>query len=97
MADETVDKSLDYLTKPLGKQKLSDRAQKYTDQALQCLVDELSNVEKGSQRVAAAKELLNRGWGQAPASLEVTGAGGSPLRAVLNISLTKDEDASNDE
>lgn len=49
-------------------------AQQYTDQALTTLVQVMQASESDAARVAAARELLDRGYGKSPQA--VTGEGG---------------------
>ena len=57
-------------------------AQKYTTRALAVLAGIMENSETDAARVAAAKELLDRGHGKSPQSL--TGEGGEgPITVVV--------------
>lgn len=52
-------------------------AQKYTVEAMKTLTDILKNGQSEQARIAAARELLDRGYGK-PAQA-VTGDGGGPI------------------
>ena len=52
-------------------------AQKYTSDALETLAQIMRGGESEAARVAAAKELLDRGHGKSPQAL--TGEGGGPI------------------
>jgi hypothetical protein len=54
-------------------------AQKYTNKALKTLAKIMENGEQESARVAAAKELLDRGFGRPSQSVEHMGEGGGPV------------------
>lgn len=56
-------------------------AQKHTPAALKTLVDVMGKSESDAARVAAARELLDRGHGKAPQA--ITGEDGGPLKAEI--------------
>lgn len=53
---------------PKGRRPLSHRARtlarKYTKQAVETLAREMTTATRSADRIAAASELLNRGWGR---------------------------------
>jgi hypothetical protein len=55
---------------------IAKKARVHTEAALNALVKALSDPKSC---VAAARELLNRGYGQAPQHVELTGADGGPV------------------
>ena len=57
-------------------------AQQYTDQALTTLVQVMQASESDAARVAAARELLDRGYGKSTQA--VTGEGGGPMKLELS-------------
>lgn len=59
--------------RPKADYTLAAEAKKHTKKALQALVEIVSDRES-PQRVSAARELLDRGWGKSP--LVLAGAGG---------------------
>ncbi len=65
---------------------LKELARQYTDKALKALVDVLETSETDAARVAAARELLDRGYGKASTVLAGDGDGG-PLKVVTRIEL----------
>ena len=60
---------------PAGRPKLPDdyktRIRDYTEQAISVLADALTDPDVRA-RVAAARELLDRGWGKAAVTLDAT-------------------------
>lgn len=62
-------------------------AQKYTEQAVAKIVDLMLNAESEQVRLAAAKELVDRGHGKAPQSVEHTGEGGGPIKASIEVAF----------
>lgn len=65
---------------------LKDIAREYTEEAIIALVSVLRS-ESGASRVAAARELLDRGYGKASQVLSGDEDGG-PLRLIHEIQLT---------
>ena len=57
-------------------------AQQYTDQALTTLVQVMQASESDAARVAAARELLDRGYGKSPQAH--TGENGGPMKLELS-------------
>jgi hypothetical protein len=67
---------------PKTPEELRSKARGFTDVALRTLVSIAgSSKAQAGARVAAASQLLDRGWGKAPASL--TGADGGDIRVVI--------------
>lgn len=59
---------------------LSDVAKEHTQAAIQTLVDIAGDEEQpAAARVSAAGAILDRGWGRAAQSVELTGANGGPI------------------
>lgn len=70
---------------------LAEAAREHSPAALQVLLDALKRPDTA---FAAAKELLDRGFGRAPQSVEVGGPDGGPIetRSQVDISgLTEDQ------
>lgn len=77
---------------PSGRPKvvktLRDLARAHTDSALKTLVDIMqSEAQPPASRVAAAKELLDRGYGKAPQPMDGDGDGG-PIKHLHKIERT---------
>lgn len=68
-------------------------ARKHTEAAVNKLVAIMSSDDPDmvSAQVAAAKALLDRGWGTPPQSISVTGEEGGPIRVVSAQPLSLDE------
>lgn len=64
---------------------LSEAARGHSPKALQVLVDALDDPDTA---FAAAKELLDRGFGKAPQSLEVAGPDGGPIQTENRLNVT---------
>jgi hypothetical protein len=61
-------------------------AQKYTGKAVETIYDLMLNGESEQVRLAAAKELIDRGHGKSPQSVEHTGEGGTgPIRHKIEV------------
>lgn len=70
--------------RPKELAEVRELARKHTTVAIERLVEWMrSNQPKAS--VAACNAILDRGWGKAPQSMELTGKDGAPLVPVLNI------------
>lgn len=54
-------------------------AQAYAPEAISALATILMNSESDTARIAAAKELLDRGYGKAMQGVELTGKNGEPV------------------
>lgn len=77
---------------PSGRPKevghVRDLARQHTEAAIMTLAEIMTNPEeKGAARVAAAEALLDRAWGKAPASMEITGEGGGPVGLVVHLHM----------
>jgi D-alanyl-D-alanine carboxypeptidase len=59
--------------------EIKELAQTYSAKALETLSAIMRNSDNDAARIAAAKELLDRGYGKATQSMEHTGANGVPL------------------
>lgn len=55
-------------------------AQQYGEDAVRELATILTTSENHSARIAAAKELLDRGYGKSKQSVELTGEDGGPMQ-----------------
>lgn len=55
-------------------------AQEYGEDAIRELATILTTSENHSARIAAAKELLDRGYGKSKQSVELTGEDGGPMQ-----------------
>lgn len=75
---------------------LADLAKGYTEQAINALVEVLT--EEGAPhaaRITAATALLDRGWGRPAQSLEISGDEENPLRHVMRVELVPLDDSAN--
>lgn len=62
---------------------LRELARAHTEEAVATLASIMADAgAPPSARVQAAQALLDRGWGRAPQSLEVTGAEGGPVKVL---------------
>lgn len=68
---------------PGGRPKLVEHvrelAREHTELAITTLVDICKSGDKDTARVAAASELLNRGWGKPPQEISGPGGGAIPV------------------
>lgn len=71
-------------TPNLATASIRDIARQYTDQAVMALVGVLSD-ESAAARVAAAKELLDRGFGKS--TTVIGGDAENPLKVITTIEL----------
>lgn len=62
-------------------------AQKHTAKAVEVIRELMLNSESEQVRLAAAKELIDRGHGKAPQSVEHTGEGGGPIQAKVEVAF----------
>lgn len=62
-------------------------ARRYTDQALGVVVGALKD-DSCTNRLAAAKEILDRGWGKATQTTKLEGDPDNPIAVVTKIILT---------
>lgn len=76
---------------PSGLAEVRQLARTYTELAINTLAEICQSSDKDPARVAAASVLLDRGWGKAQATIEVTGATGGPFPAV-KIDLARLDD-----
>lgn len=77
--------------------EIKDLAREHGPFIIEKLVDILANGTSETARIAAAKELLDRGYGKSTAVQELSGPGGAPLsppRLVIQT-LSSDEDNDN--
>lgn len=65
---------------------LTELARSYTEEAVTALVDVMRQGDSDSARVAAAKHILDRGWGQAPQTIAI-----EPPTEPLDMSNLSDE------
>ncbi len=54
-------------------------ARQQTESAIRTLTEIMLQGEKDSDRLAAAKAILDRAWGTAPATIELSGPQGGPI------------------
>jgi hypothetical protein len=67
---------------------VKDLAQEFGEEAIKALVEIVRDGEAPhAARVAAIREVLDRGYGKAKQGLEVTGAEGGPVSMVTRIEL----------
>lgn len=66
-------------------------AQEYGADAIDKLAKLMNEAESEQAQIAAAKELLDRGYGRAPQALELTGANGGPITTKTERDLTDEE------
>jgi hypothetical protein len=71
-------------------------AQEYGPDAIRELATILATSENHSARIAAAKELLDRGYGKSMQAVELTGADGGPLETITRVELVALDDDSQD-
>ena len=64
-------------------------AQQYTGEAVQTIYNLMRDGESEQIRLAAAKELIDRGHGKAPQSVEHTGEGGGPIKASVEVAFVR--------
>lgn len=63
-------------------------AQEYGEEAIKALVEIVRDGDAPhAARVSAVKEILDRGYGKASQSVELTGAKGGPVETVTRIEL----------
>jgi hypothetical protein len=82
---------------PSGRPKeighVRDLARKHTSEAITVLVSIMNNEEeKAAARVAAAKELLERGYGRSQQEVDITTAGQTLQSGVLVVPATMSEE-----
>lgn len=59
--------------------EIKELAREHGSRAIAALVRILDNSDSDTARIAAAKELLDRGYGKSTAVQELSGPGGAPL------------------
>lgn len=75
--------ALNKVTKELG-----EAAREYTGAALKCLVDTLDSDEAPhAAKIAAAKEILDRGHGKAKQDVQISGDEDNPLQSIIQVSF----------
>lgn len=62
-------------------------AQEYGQDAIRELATILTTSENHSARIAAAKELLDRGYGKSTQAVELTGADGQPIETNTHLTV----------
>ncbi|MCL2656825.1 MAG: hypothetical protein FWD62_05275 [Betaproteobacteria bacterium] len=66
-------------------------AQRYGKQAIERLAKLMTSAESEATQVAAAKELLDRGYGKSKQAVELTGEDGGPIVTQPYRDLTDEE------
>ena len=67
--------------RPMMDINVRDIARGYTQEAIDTLISIMGDAgQQGSSRVRAAEVVLDRAWGKALATMEVTGAEGGPIQ-----------------
>mgnify|MGYP001597957269 CR=1 FL=1 len=78
-------------------QQVQDAARKHTELAMKTLAEIAGDAGTGaSARVAASEALLDRGWGKAPQTVEMTGINALPehvIDAILTALETLDAES----
>lgn len=76
---------------------IKEIAQSFGEEAITHLVEIARNgAAPPAARVAAVKEILDRGYGKAKQDVELTGANGGPVETVTRIELVALDDGSTD-
>lgn len=71
---------------------LTALAREFTEEALKTLAEVMRDAtQMAKDRVKAAEVLLDRGWGKARESVEITGADGGPVQMVDYSALSEEE------
>lgn len=70
--------------RPKAEGEVRDLARKYTKDAIERLVHWMKS-ENAKASVVASQALLDRGYGKPGQAVELTGKGGGPLQAVIQI------------
>lgn len=80
--------------RPAIVKKVRELAQKHSEEAIRGLVSIAQDTnEKGATRVAAWKEILDRGLGKSIQGVEVSGPGGKPVKVDTRKLTDKQLDA----
>lgn len=66
-------------------------AQEYGAEAIEKLAKLMNEAESEQAQIAAAKELLDRGYGKSSQAVELTGKDGGPIATRTERDLTDDE------
>jgi hypothetical protein len=64
----------------INTRQIKELAQQFGPQAIQTLAEIMQNGESEQAKIAAAKEILDRGFGKAKQVLEHTGEDGGPVQ-----------------
>lgn len=73
--------------RPKGVNDVRDLAREHTARAIERLAEIMEQDEDLAAAARASNALLDRGWGKAPQSMEVTGKDGLPLVPTLNLTF----------
>lgn len=81
--------------------EIKELAREHGPAAIKALAQLLMSADSDTARIAAAKELLDRGYGKATATQEISGPGGAPLQGPVLVMETvprgsKDDTAAED-
>ncbi|MCX8667070.1 hypothetical protein J3T99_05525 [Acetobacteraceae bacterium B3987] len=81
--------------------EIKELAREHGPAAIKALAQLLMSADSDTARIAAAKELLDRGYGKATATQEISGPGGTPLQGPVLVMETvprgsKDDTAAKD-
>lgn len=68
---------------PPGFAHVRDLARTFTTAAMECLARDMVAAREGGARVAAAKAVIDRGWGTPEQTVALTGADRGPVRLAL--------------
>lgn len=68
--------------RPKAAIQVTELAREYTCRAIETLADVMLNAENPNARVAAAKILLDRGYGCAPQTIEIDGQIDNTIRLI---------------
>ena len=69
--------------------EIKKAAQKHTAKAVEIISQLMLNGESEQVRLAAARELIDRGHGKAMQSVEHTGEGGGPIKASVEVAFVR--------
>lgn len=72
--------------------EIKELAQTYSAKALETLSTVMRNSDNDTARIAAAKELLDRGYGKSIQGVEMSGPNGAALPVVIQIVPVKSYD-----
>lgn len=68
---------------------VKEAAQQYTAEAVETLASIMRLSESDQAKVAAVKEILDRGWGKAKQTSELTGPNGQNLIPAVDVTFRK--------